>query len=125
MTKLIALVLALSPAIALADKDFNDGAGGTYNCDSDSVVNINSDGGRYTLTGSCSQVNVNGSGVSLTIASATQLAINGSRNSARVASVGTILIQGDKNSVVWAKSQDGGIPTIAAVGSGNSVSKAR
>jgi len=125
MTKLIALVLALSPAIALADKDFNGGSGGTYNCDSDPVVNINVDGGRYTLLGSCSQINVNGSGVTLTIASTSQLAINGSRNSARVATVGTILIQGDKNAVVWKQSADGDTPTIAAVGSGNTVTKAR
>src|SRR4051794_36828382 len=97
------LTLVTVPAIALADKDLDAGDNVTYDCGEDGIVNINHDGGSYTLTGECSEVNLNGSNASVTIENVDQLAINGAGNRATAAKIATILVHGDKNTVRWRK----------------------
>ena len=127
MMKLATLILvstvALVPSLARADKDFAGGPGATYDCGEDSTVNILHNGGTYVLTGECSQINIEGNNVRITVADVDQLAINGTGNTIKAAEVGTILINGDKNSVRWSRAKSGRKPTVAANGNGNTITK--
>lgn len=129
MLKLTALVLISSLSLlaspAHADKDFMSGTGATYDCGEDGSVNIVHDGGTYTLTGECTQVNVEGSNVHITVADVESLAINGNGNVVRAATVGTILINGDQNTVHWRSAKTGRRPTVATNGEGNSVARSQ
>lgn len=129
MLKLTALLvvssIALVPSLARADKDFTDGTGGTHDCAQDSSVNIVHDGGSYTLTGECSQVNISGSNVRITIADVESLSINGTGNVVQATVVGAIQINGTKNSVRWKTPKTGRRPKVATNGSRNSVSKSK
>ena len=77
MKPFLALVLGitLAPAITFADMELEDG--GTHDCGTDPVVNIVKAGGTYTLTGECTQVNVNGSTITGTFGSVDELNVNG------------------------------------------------
>lgn len=127
MMKLAALILvstvALVPSLARADKDFAGGAGATYDCGEDGTVNILHNGGTYVITGECSQINIEGNDVRLTVADVDQLALNGTGNTVKAGAVGTILINGDKNSVRWSRAKSGRKPTVAANGNGNTITK--
>ena len=123
MLKLAALILALTPSIALADKDFASGPGAIYDCGEDPVVNILHNGGTYVITGACTQINIEGSDVRLTVDDVDQLSVNGDGNTIKAAEVETILINGDKNSVRWTHAKSGHRPTVATNGSGNSVTR--
>ena len=129
MTKLVALFLAatafLSPVLARADQDLADGTGGTYDCAADGVVNINNSSASYTLIGACTQVNLNGSDLHVTIADVDAVAVQGSGNQVKLGAVDTILVNGDRNSVRWQKGKSSRKPSIAANGSENSIGRQR
>src|SRR6478735_465599 len=93
LNKLTILVIALAPIAAFADA--TPAPNTTYDCSDDGVVNIDHDGGWYTLKGVCSEININGSGVHLTVEQAGSLAVNGSTNSITLGQVGTIVVNGD------------------------------
>jgi len=123
--KPIALILALSlaPSLALADKDFEDS--GTHDCGADPVVNIVNGGGTYTLTGACTQVNINGSDITATIEAADELNVNGGKNKITVTTLGAVNINGIKNKVSWKKAKTGKKPRAAVNGKGNAVAKVK
>lgn len=127
MNKLTTLILisavALVPSLARADKDFAGGTGATYDCGEDSTVNILHNGGTYVITGECTQINIEGNNVRLTVADVDQLSLNGTGNTVKAAEVGTILINGDNNSVRWSRAKSGRKPTVAANGNGNTITR--
>lgn len=113
-------LLAL-PGVASADKNFM--SGGSHDCASDPVVNINSSAGSFTLTGACKTVNVNGADNKLTIASVGELNINGSTNTIDTEELGGANATGSGNKVTYVKAQKGTKPTWRAVGTGQSLTK--
>ena len=123
MKPFLSLVLAitLAPAIAFADKELEDG--GTHDCGADPVVNIVKAGGTYTLTGECTQVNVNGGTITGTFESVDELNVNGDKNKVTVTTLGAVNVNGVKNSVKWKKAKTGKKPKVATNGKGNSVAK--
>ncbi|MBL0215947.1 MAG: DUF3060 domain-containing protein [Myxococcales bacterium] len=129
MTNKLALALtfalALVPTVALADKDFEDGTGATYDCAADPTVNISTGGGTYTFTGACKQINVNGGSVKITVAEVDELNVNGAGNTITADTVGAININGTKNKITWKKAKTGKKPAVATNGKGNSVAKAK
>lgn len=123
MKPMLALVLAitLAPALALADKEFEDS--GTHDCGTDPVVNIVNGGGTYTLTGACTQVNVNGSDVTVTADAVDELNVNGGKNKVTVTTLGAVHINGIKNKVSWKAAKTGKKPKAAVNGKGNAIAK--
>ena len=125
MLKLAALLLVLAPALAHADKDFQAADGGTHDCAEDPVVNISQGTGAFTITGECTEINVNGDKLKVTIANTKALHLNGSSNTVVVTEVGEILINGTKNKVSWKKATSGKRPSTTVNGKGNAVAKAK
>lgn len=127
MFKQLALVfvLALTPTLAFADKDFIDSTGGTYDCAEDPTVNINNGSGTFAFTGACKEINVNGSKLIVTVSDVEELNLNGTNNTVTADVVGAILINGVKNKVTWKKAKAGRKPSVTSNGKGNSVSKAK
>lgn len=120
-----AFALAITPSLALADKDFLGTDGGSHDCTEDATVNINNGSGTYTLTGACKQVNLNGGKLTVSIADVDELNINGAGNTITVDAVGAIHINGAKNKVTWKKAKTGKKPGVMTNGKGNSVAKAK
>jgi hypothetical protein len=125
MLKLAVLLLALTPTIALADKEFTGSDAATYDCAADPVINITAGDGTYTFTGACKQINLNAGKVKITVADVEELNINGASNTVTAVEVGAININGAKNKVTWKKAKTGKKPKVASNGVGNSVSKAK
>ena len=125
MIKLAALLLALSSAVALADKDFDTADGGTHDCAEDPIVNINQGTGAFTITGECKEINVNGDKLKVTVANTAELNLNGTSNTVAVTEVGAIQINGTKNKVTWKKAKSGKRPSVATNGKGNAISKVK
>ncbi len=121
--KLLVLALLLSPSVALADKDFSEGTGGTWDCAEDATVNINHGNGTYTITGVCDAINLNGGSSTLTVESVKALNVNGAKNALTVGTLGAANIVGAKNKLMWKKAAKGKKPVVNVVGAGNSVSK--
>ena len=119
---LLALVLTLSPSLALADKDFLSGGGATWDCASDPVVNVNTSKGTYTFKGACKAINLNGSSLTVTIESVDELNINGASNKVTVDAADAINVNGASNTVAWKKGKSGDKPAANVVGAGNKVS---
>ncbi len=82
-----------------------DGAKQALKCGNDAVT-ISGSGNRVTLTGSC-----------------TQIVVNGDRNVIVAATVGQIVVNGKTNTVSWQKAMKGTRPMQRVTGSGNKVVK--
>jgi hypothetical protein len=124
---LISLVLVAAPSLALADKDLSTAEDGTSaDCSADPKVNINYGGGTFTLTGACTEVNVNGDSVKLTLDSVETLNVNGAKNVVKTTSLGATNINGAGNKVTYKKVLGKGKkPKVASVGKGNAVTKVK
>lgn len=123
---LLALAL-LVPSTALADKDFSTADdGNTADCSADPKVNINYDADTFTITGECTEVNLNGGKVKLTIDSVETLNINGAKNVVKTTSLGATNINGTGNKVTYKKVLGKAKkPKVASVGKGNAVTKVK
>ena len=119
------LLLVLAPLTAFADKNFQEGTGATYDCGEDPVVNVVHGGGTYTFTGACTEVNLNGGKLVVTIADVGTLNVNGASNKITLTEVGAININGAKNKVTWKKAKTGKKPAVATNGKGNAVTKVK
>ena len=125
MWKTLLLCCALTTP-ALADKNLeNPGDGTSWDCGSDPIVNINYDKGAFTITGACTELNVNGASVTVTAEDVATLNINGGKNKATVTSLGAVNINGASNRVTWKKPKTGKKPVAAVNGKGNAVVKAK
>lgn len=123
MNKLACLLIALTPALATADKSFTKSA--TWDCAKDPTVAINHGGGTYTFKGACKQINVNGGGVKLTVESVDTLNVNGGGCTATVGTLDVANINGAGNKLTWKKAKSGDKPTVNIVGADNKVDQAK
>ena len=122
---LFALPLAIAPNVALADKEFVDSDGATYDCAEDPTVNISNGSGTFTFTGPCKEINVNGSKLTVTVSDVDELNVNGASNAVTAELIGAIHINGAKNKVTWKKAKAGKKPSVQSNGRGNAVAKAK
>ena len=123
MSKLVCLLLVLTPALASADKTFTKSA--KWDCTKDATVSINHGGGSYTFTGACKVINVNGGGVKLTIESVDTLNINGGGSTATVGTADVVNINGAGNKLTWKKAKSGDKPQVNIMGAANKVDQAK
>jgi hypothetical protein len=111
------LLLLLVPAIAFADKSYNEGHGETWDCAKDATVSINANDGVYTFTSACKSISVNGNKNKVTIEGATKLSVSGNENTVDVTTAEAVSTPGNKNKVSIKK----GAPKIRNPGNDNSV----
>ncbi len=120
---LLALLLALSTT-ALADKNFeSEDDGNTHDCGSDGRVNVNYDGASLTLSGACTEININAKNVKVTVDDVDDININGSKNTVKTGTLGKVTINGAGNKVTYKKAKSGKKPGATVLGKGNSVVK--
>lgn len=72
--------IALTPAIAFANKTFNEGSGGTVDCSKDPDTTINLNNGKFTFKGACKSITINGNSNTLAIENVAKLSVNGNDN---------------------------------------------
>jgi len=125
MTRLTILLLVLTPALALADKNYTGGKGATWDCAKDPTVNINHGKGTYTFKGACKEINVNGGENKLTIAEVDTLNINGGKNTVDIGEIETLNVVGAGNTIRWKKTKSGDKPAVNVVGTENKVDQAK
>jgi len=124
--KRIALLIALVPSVALADKSYNSEQSATHDCNKDPVVSINASGGTFTLTGTCDKVGINGSSNTVTIESVKKLGVNGASNKADVGAAEKIGVAGSSNTITYKTGLGGkGKPKVGSVGVGNKVTQVK
>src|SRR3954467_12969172 len=99
----IALLLALTPAVAASDKTFTKGTGDTWDCAKDAVVTIKTAKGTYGFLGECKRITVTGAKNAVSIATVGKLVVTGADNVVDVDQVDTILANGAKNKITWKK----------------------
>ncbi|MBX3156242.1 MAG: DUF3060 domain-containing protein [Deltaproteobacteria bacterium] len=121
----LVLVLSLAPAgVAGADRVFNSG-GGSHDCNKDGNVVINAGDAKYTITGACEKVSINGSSNTVTIESAKKLSVTGSENKVDVGASDKISISGSDNTVNWKKGLGADKPKVGSVGTGNKINQVK
>lgn len=123
MKKLACLLLALTPALASADKSLTKGT--TWDCKKDPVVAINHGGGTYKFTGECKTIAINGGGVTLSADDVDELSINGGGCTVTVGAADRIAINGATNKVTWKKGKSGDKPNITINGADNKIDQAK
>ena len=112
MKKLLVLALLFVPATAGADKHFNGGKGKKWSCKKDPNVFINHGRGKYTFTGTCKSIYVNGGENRLKIEAVDDLSLNGAENVVDVGTIDSITVMGTDNKVTWRKAKSGDSPRI-------------
>jgi hypothetical protein len=122
--RLAVLVVLATSSLAVADKTFNGGKGGTWDCKSDPVVAITSTSGSYTIRGDCKSVNVTGGHNTLTIESVGALDIAGASNTVTIDAVDTVNVNGAANKITWKKGKSVDKPQVSQFGQNNSITQA-
>ncbi len=114
----LVLTLVLVPTLAHADKSFNAGKGGTWDCAKDPQISIQANSGTYAFKGTCKTVNVNGNANKITIETTGQLNVMGNDNKVDAVRAEGVHAMGNHN-VITVKS---GSPRIANIGNDNKIS---
>jgi hypothetical protein len=102
-------------------------SGGTFahDCAEDPELWVMGSKNRITVTGSCTEVNLVGSGNVVGIASVQKLVVSGDHAQVRVAVVDRITVSGNQNRVVWTKGLIKPRPRVEDRGKGNAITPAR
>jgi hypothetical protein len=116
----IALLIAIAPMTAQADKQFTKGKGTTWDCRKDPRVDIDHGLGTYRFTGKCATINVKGGENKLTIESVDTLTVNGSKNTVAIGTVDTVSVTGSDNKVTYQTAKSGKV-TSNTVGTENTI----
>ncbi|HEY1814970.1 MAG TPA: DUF3060 domain-containing protein [Kofleriaceae bacterium] len=118
-----AVCLVLVAATAHADKSFNGGHGGSWDCGSDPVVVITTGSAKYTVKGSCKSITVTGGHNTLVIESAGTLDVTGASNTVSIDAVDAININGAGNHVTWKRGKSSPKPSVSQLGQNNSITQ--
>ncbi|MBK9035721.1 MAG: DUF3060 domain-containing protein [Myxococcales bacterium] len=108
----LALVLALVPAVALADAPDH-----VINNSAKTVTVACGDGGRVVVNGSTNVVTVTGG--------CAKVVVNGSSNTVAIDAADKIAITGSSNKVTYKKGHTRKAPKITQLGSGNQVARVK
>ena len=123
MKKVIALLVAITPAVAFADKDL--AKSGAWDCKKDPVVKIGNGKGKYTFKGECKLISLGGGENTLTIESVDTLQIGSGKNVITVGTVDTIDVAGADNKITWKKAKTGDAPTLKGQPDKNTITQAK
>jgi hypothetical protein len=121
----LALLLALLPAVAHADKTFTKGSGETWDCAKDAVVTIKTAKATFGLLGNCKRVTVVGGKNAVSVISTAKLVVTGSGNMVDVEQVDAIVVGGARNTVTWKRAGNGDKPKITPGAKSNKVAQGR
>ncbi|HTJ41672.1 MAG TPA: DUF3060 domain-containing protein [Kofleriaceae bacterium] len=123
----LSLVFAASVArAALADDTWvldDSGAKASHDCAKQPKVAIHGSHDQITLTGACTSVSVQGSGVTLAIESVDVLRLDGVADVADVGAVGRITLTGAQHKVTWKTARTGRRPRVADLGANDTVAQ--
>jgi hypothetical protein len=86
---------------ASADKAYNQGKRGTWDCARDAVVTINTNEGSFAITGTCRRISVNGNGNTVTAEATAKLDVNGNSNTIEARQADAIATTGNDNRVSY------------------------
>ena len=125
MKQIALLAMLVAAPLASADKNYQSGKGGTWDCSKDPVVNINHGKGNYKFKGACDTINLNGGKSTLTIESVDTLNVNAGQNRITIGTVDTINLNGASNTVTYKNAKSGDTATVNVIGAGNKVDKAK
>jgi hypothetical protein len=123
-TTWIALLIAIAPMTAHADKQFTRGKGTTWDCRKEPRVDIDHGLGTYRFTGKCATINVNGGENNLTIESVDALVVAGSKNTVTIGTVDTVSVTGGDNKITYQTAKSGNV-TANTTGAENTIDQAR
>jgi hypothetical protein len=125
MKLLVALLIALAPLAAHADKTFAGTSSGQWDCAKEPSVHILHGAGNYVFKGSCKRITVEGGDNRLVIEAVDALQIVGAGNIIDVGTLDTAHIIGANNTLTWRKARAGDQPRISAIGADNKIGPAR
>lgn len=100
---LVSVLMVCATHVAIADKHYNEGKGGTWDCAKDGVVTIEANAGKYTFTGTCKSISINGNSNKVTIETTATLSVNGNTNNVTAKSADALLVPGNENVVIVKK----------------------
>lgn len=122
--KRIVLLLALIPSAAYADKTYNAEKSVSHDCAKDGVATVNVADAKFTFTGSCKQITLNGAGLTVTIENVEKLGVNGSGSTIDVVGADKITVNGRDNKITYKSNVAGkGKPKVTTNGAGNKVAQ--
>jgi len=100
---LISVLIVCAAHAAFADKKYLDGHGGTWDCAKDGVISIDANAGKYTFTGACKSITINGNTNEVTLDATATLSVNGNKNKVTANSADALLVPGNENAVTVKK----------------------
>lgn len=121
----MAMVVALIPGVALADKTFSKGTGETWDCAKDAVVNIKTSKGTYGFHGECKKISISGGKNAVSIESVGKLLVSGADNLIDVETLDTVVVSGRKNKVTFKKAAKGDKPNVKVSNKTSKVEQAK
>jgi len=121
----IALVIALVPGVAVADKTFNKGTGETWDCTKDAVATIKTAKGTYGFFGECKRITIANGKNAVSIATVGKLVVSGSDNVIDVDQVDAIAVSGARNKITWKKAGTGDKPKLTPGSKTNHITHAK
>lgn len=126
MKNIVAVVLMLVPTIARADKVFSTEKTGSWDCSKDPRVIVNKSTGKYTFTGPCQEITINGGHLTIAIEQVGTLTVNGSNSAITADKLDSGSVNGSNNKITWKTSAGaGGKPEVSALGQNNSITQAK
>lgn len=122
----LALTLILASTPAFAEADYSD-ASQTINhdCNSDPQVDISGSSNQITLTGTCTEVEINGASNTVIIEASKKVSVTGANNEVTVTASDRISVTGANNNVVWKKGIKGKRPKISSTGIQNRIKQGK
>jgi microcystin-dependent protein len=121
---LVALPALLWSAAARAERIYDQADGEVaHDCATEPEVVINGSTARYTFTGACTSIAVNGAENKLAIESVKALAVTGASNQVAVVAADTISVTGSSNKVTYKKPVSAKKVKVASTGVANKVAK--
>ena len=98
---IVAVVAVLGTSSASADKTYNEGKGGTWDCAKDPAVTLNTNHGSFVITGACKRISVNGNSNTVTAETTARLDVNGNGNTIEAKQADAIATTGNENKVSY------------------------
>jgi hypothetical protein len=126
MKRFAITITMLVAAPALADKAAPPEKPGTIDCAKQPETTINDPGGKYTFTGACKKITVNGASNKLKIESVDALSVTGAQNHLEVGAAEKITVSGAMNTLTYKSGLGGkGAPKVDSTGVGNKISQTK
>ncbi|MEP6861474.1 MAG: DUF3060 domain-containing protein [Deltaproteobacteria bacterium] len=91
---LVSVLMVCATHMAFADQHYTEAKGGTWDCAKDGVVSIDGKAGKYTFTGTCKAISINGNSTS---------SVNGNTNTVTANSADALLVPGNESTVTMKK----------------------